>query len=160
MYDKTQSAETGHPDGALAGIMGYANTSPAHLVTEIAWVLTSPQFQKTHVTSHAIGLLLHYALDLPSDGGLGLRRVEWRTSELNEGSLRAAERMGMKRDGSFRWTMVLRPDAGKAGNGQSRREGDPRKEDLGRNTISLGLCWDEWEDSVRDRVDSVMARTK
>jgi len=85
--------------------------------------------------------------------------VEWRTSAVNESSIRAAERMGMKRDGCFRWMMALRPDAGKTGNGQPRRRGDPREEDLGRNTVSLGLCWDEWEDSVRDHVDGVMART-
>ena len=159
MYDKTKSPETGHPDGALAGIIGYTGAIPAWLVTEIGPVLTSPQFQRTHVTSHAIGLLLHYALDLPADGGLGLRRVEWQSTELNKGSLRAAERMGMKLDGSFRWRVIFRPDAGKIGNGQPRRRGDPREEDLGINTVLLGLCWDEWEDSVRDHVDVVMART-
>jgi RimJ/RimL family protein N-acetyltransferase len=159
VYDKTGVAATGDPEGVLAGIMGYTNTSAPNLSTEIAWVLTSPRFQRTHVTSHAIGLLLHYALDLPSDGGLGLRRVEWRTSTLNEGSLRAAERMGFKRDGHFRWAMVLPQSAGKTGNGRPRRAGDPREDNAGRDTVSLAVCWDEWEDSVKDQVNAVMERT-
>ena len=162
VYDKTQvSGETGpggSPDGALAGVMGYTNTSEAHLTTEIGFVLTFPRFQRTHVTSHAIGLLLHYALDLPSAGGLGLRRVEWRASPLNQASIRAAERMGFKRDGYFRWNWVL-PEGKDMGNGLQRRDGDPRMRNVGRDSVIMGICWDDWEDSVKAQVDAVMART-
>jgi RimJ/RimL family protein N-acetyltransferase len=156
VYDKTKATETGDPDGALAGLMGYSNTNPAQLSTELA-ALISPRFQRSHVTSNAMGLLLHYALDLPSTGGLGLRRVEWRASPLNASSIKAAERMGFKKDGYFRWHWVL-PDEKERGNGLSTRAGDPRERNLGRDTVVLSICWDDWEESVKGHVDAVMAR--
>ena len=148
----------GLADGALAGVMGCTNTSAPHLTAEIGFVLTFTRFQRTHVTSHAIGLLLHYALDVPSAGGLGLRRNEWRASPSNQASIRAAERMGFKRDGYFRWNWVL-PEGKEMGNGLQRREGDPRIRNVGRDSLIMSICWDDWEDSARARVDAVMART-
>lgn len=75
-----------------AGLIGLKNTSEGELSTEIGWLVTLPQFQRTHVTTHAIGLLLLWAFD-----ELGMDRVQWYTDERNERSLRAAERMGFVR---------------------------------------------------------------
>ncbi|RDB21746.1 hypothetical protein Hypma_010904 [Hypsizygus marmoreus] len=158
VYDKTKAPETGVPDGAIAGAIGYWGTSAVNLVTEISFVLISPQFQRTHVTSNAIGLLLHYALDLPSEGGLGLRRVSWQVSPLNGASIRAAERMGFKKEGILRWHYVLQEHK-QIGNGPERREGDPKSNMLGRDTEVLGLCWDDWEDSAKGLVNAIMSRT-
>ncbi|KAF8057597.1 acyl-CoA N-acyltransferase [Lyophyllum atratum] len=158
VYDKTKASETGHPDGALAGAMGFCNASAPNLAVEIAFVLISPKFQRTHVTSNAIGLLLHYALDLPEAGGLGLRRVVWAASPLNEPSIKAAERMGFKREGYLRWVYVM-PEVKQIGNGLKRRAGDPKAHLLGRDTVILSLCWDDWEDGAGRHVDEVMART-
>ncbi|RDB19511.1 hypothetical protein Hypma_013478 [Hypsizygus marmoreus] len=157
VYDKSKTPETGVPDGTIAGAIGYCNSSAVNLVAEIAFVLISPQFQRTHVTSNAIGLLLHYALDLPSEGGLGLRRVVWQASPMNGPSIGAAERMGFKKEGLLRWHYVLKEDK-QTGNGRERRKGDPKPNLLGRDTAVLGLCWDDWEDSEKDRVDAVMSR--
>jgi len=66
VYGKTQTGSGGSgPDGALAGVTGYTNTeSAAHLKAEIGFVLTSA---RTHVTSHAIGLLLRWICRLLKD---------------------------------------------------------------------------------------------
>ena len=80
------------------------NTSQHNLSTEIGWVVIFPQFQRTHVTTNAVGLLLHYCLDAPSPSpgpdaigigisGLGLRRVQWQADERNVPSIRAATRL-------------------------------------------------------------------
>ncbi|GLB42674.1 putative acetyltransferase (GNAT) domain containing protein [Lyophyllum shimeji] len=158
VYDKTKASETGKADGALAGAIGFCNASASNLAAEIAFVLISPKFQRTHVTSNAIGLLLHYALDLPEAGGLALRRVVWQASPLNEPSLKAAERMGFKREGYLRWVYVM-PEGKPIGNGRERRAGDPKPHLLGRDAIILSLCWDDWENGARRRVDAIMART-
>ncbi|KAF8074496.1 acyl-CoA N-acyltransferase [Lyophyllum atratum] len=159
VYDKTKAQETGDVDGALAGVIGFADASADNLHAEIAFVLISPRFQRTHVTSNAIGLLLHYALDLPSEGGLGLRRVVWKASPLNAPSLKAAERMGFSKEGVLRWHWVLPEGKETGGNGRERRAGDPRRDAQGRDSVVLSLCWDDWESSGRARVDAAMART-
>ena len=120
IIDKTRSP---HPTSAslshapsqvnFAGVLGYLNSCPIHLKTEIGFLIVLPPFQRTHVTTNAVGLLLLYALNLPSISdsvpfpGLGLRRVQWQTNELNAKSIRAAERMGLKMEGILRWDRVL-----------------------------------------------------
>ncbi|KAG6841584.1 hypothetical protein C0991_009340 [Blastosporella zonata] len=157
VYDKTKASETGHPDGAFAGAMGYSNGSSPNLAVEIAWVLISPEFQRTHVTTNAIGLLLNYALDLPEKGGLGLRRVVWQCSPFNGPSLKAAERMGFKKEAYSRWTYVM-PEIKHIGNDRERRVGDPKPHLLGRDTVTLAVCWDDWETGVSEQVDASIAR--
>ncbi|TFK38332.1 acyl-CoA N-acyltransferase [Crucibulum laeve] len=158
VFDKTKSTSDA-PDGAFAGLMGLINTSPINLATEVGCIMILPPFQRTHISSNAVGLLLHYALDLPSAGGLGLRRVFWQANSLNTKSIRLAERMGLKLEGILRWDRVL-PANKDAGNGRGVREGDPRAGCLGRDTAMLGICWDDWEEGGREHVDKVMARTR
>ncbi|PFH45122.1 hypothetical protein AMATHDRAFT_71982 [Amanita thiersii Skay4041] len=58
-------------------------------------MILSP-FQRTRVTSNAVGLLLPYCLDVPSAEGLGLRRVVWQASVLNSKSVKVANRMRLR----------------------------------------------------------------
>jgi len=51
------------------------------------------------------------------------------------------------------------PEGKEMGNGLQRREGDPRIRNVGRDSLIMSICWDDWEDSARARVDAVMART-
>jgi len=126
-----------------------------------------PAFQRTHVASNAVGILLHYTLDLPTSSSplisvkgptsaLGLRRIVWQAHHLNKGSIRLAERMGFKIESVLRWDRVL--PTSKVGNGRDVREGDPRKERAGRDTAMLSLCWDDWEGSAKIVVDRAIAR--
>lgn len=158
IYDKTKAPETGTPDGELAGVIGLCDASAANLRAEVAFVMISPKFQHTHVTTNAVGLLLHYALDLPSEGGLGLRRVVWKANSLNTASIRVARRMGFVKEGISRWDWVLPDGKTLGGNGRDRRAGDPRPDSLGRDTVVFSLCWDDWENVARVRVDEAMAR--
>ncbi|KAG9312449.1 acyl-CoA N-acyltransferase [Chiua virens] len=168
IIDKTKSSRTpGSTDANIAlssadfaGIVGYLNGSPVHLKIEIGFVIVLPSFQRTHVTTNAVGLLLRYALDLPTatPPGLGLRRVQWQASERNDASIRVAERMGFTKEGLLRWERMFPGDQGKAGNGEDIREGDPRAGTIGRHTVMLAMCWDDWGNGWRDQVAQLMDR--
>ena len=117
------------------------------------------EFQRTHVASNAIGLLLQYALDPAEKDGLGLRRVQWECASENGPSMRVAERMGFVKEGVLRWHVVHWDGVarGKVGN----RRGLPKgggEGDLGRDTVIYGLCWDYWEGGERERVQAIMDR--
>ncbi|KAF9243087.1 acyl-CoA N-acyltransferase [Melanogaster broomeanus] len=97
-----------HPEleGSLAGIFGLLQTDKTNLVTEIGPAIVLPAFQKTHVASHAVGLLLKHILDI-APSGLGLRKVKWTAFLLNLPSNKLAQRMGFKFEGLIRWTCVI-----------------------------------------------------
>lgn len=78
-------------------------------------VIVFPAYQRTFVATNAVGLLLQYGLDAPSQGGLGLRRVQWQAAADNEASIRLAKRMLMTFEGIARWERTI--DPGKMGNG-------------------------------------------
>jgi RimJ/RimL family protein N-acetyltransferase len=159
VIDKTRKASKEDEDGALAGVLSYMNTSSTNLSTEIGYVITFLPFQRTHVTSNAVGLLLQYALEPPSNGGLGLRRVQWQTNSGNSASARTAERMGFKMEGILRWDRVYYDGKtkGKVSNGREMpRWGN--QDDLGRDTLLLSLCWDDWEQGGREKVQTIMER--
>lgn len=44
--------------------------------------------------SNAIGFMMHYALNILEQGGLGLRRVFWQVNELDKSSLRLVKIKG------------------------------------------------------------------
>ncbi|KZT20146.1 hypothetical protein NEOLEDRAFT_1165147 [Neolentinus lepideus HHB14362 ss-1] len=121
ILDKTKN---GSP---LAEIIGVIHCEPHNQVAEIGATLRS------HVASNAIGLIMRYCLDLPkaSPPGLGLRRVIWTTSPENVASMKAVEKMGMKR-----------PD-----------DSGPSVE-----IVQYAICWDDWEDGGREIVTKVMDR--
>jgi len=148
-----------HSGGAFAGVIGLLNTSPTNLSAEIAWVLVFPEFQRTYVTTNAVGLLLRYCLELPSAPqrpGLGFRRVQWTTHMANRASLVTAQRMGFKEEGVQRWTWVL-PE-GMEGNGIALRDGDPESTRPGRHSVVLSLCADDWESDGREHVRRLIDR--
>jgi len=73
------------------------------------------------VLTHAAGLTIKYLLDAPEDGGLGLRRCQWKANALNAKSAAAAKRLGFTFEGVLRSVVVLPP-----GNPGSHGEGSPR----------------------------------
>jgi RimJ/RimL family protein N-acetyltransferase len=181
MFDKTRSDKTpeSEMEKTFAGVIAYILSSPSNLSTEIgmcplpfcnisdrplirllACVTTLPSFQRTHVTSNACGLLLQYALSLPSSTqpGLGLRRVQWQTNCLNAASIDCAKRLGFKFEGIKRWDRVLPKGKDLAGNGGGVREGDSKEGCVGRDSALLSLCWDDWEGGERERIQKTMDR--
>ncbi|KIY49605.1 acyl-CoA N-acyltransferase [Fistulina hepatica ATCC 64428] len=157
VFDKTRE---GTP---IAGILGYLNSSTDNLLTEIGFVIILPPFHHTHVASNAVGLLMHYALDNVDDGGLGLRRLEWRANSLNHASVGLAKKMGFRLDAILRWDRVIPDRDNKLGNGRDadlerRPANAPGHGTIGRDTALLSVCWDEWEDTVRNIADAAMNR--
>ncbi|PLB50640.1 acyl-CoA N-acyltransferase [Aspergillus steynii IBT 23096] len=159
VLDKTASpsspsTDPQNEDYALAGMITLMNASPVHRSAEIGWVLTLPNYQRTHVTTHAIGLLLRYALESPAQGGLGLRRVQWIAHSENEASVRAAKRMGLRVEGVLRWHRVIvgAEERGKVGGREVGGDGYGRVEDRGRDSVVLSVCWDDWIEEVDEAV--------
>jgi len=66
---------------------------------ELGPVIVLPEFQRTFVSMNAIGLLLKYVLDLPAQGGLGYRRVQWTADPLNEGIPQDCSKDGIYKGG-------------------------------------------------------------
>ncbi|KAI0338716.1 acyl-CoA N-acyltransferase [Trametopsis cervina] len=127
----------------IAAVIGLMNASADNLCAELAFVFTLPPFQRTHVTTQAVGLLLTWCFE-----DLRLRRVQWQANEANERSWRAAEKMGFVKEGVKRWDRALPP--GKGGHVAGRR--DPKRDWVGRHTVLLAICWDDWENGVQARV--------
>lgn len=152
VIDKTKP-DVEHPEfggGSFAGLIGFLNSVPASLMTEIGFVVVLPAFQRTHVASNAAGAALKYCLELPSAdfSGLGLRRVEWKAHSRNLPSVRLAERMGFTKEGTLRWHMALPPVLAK--DADKPRDGDKWPERHGRHTVVLGMTWEDWENGGRD----------
>ncbi|KAI0700846.1 acyl-CoA N-acyltransferase [Cerioporus squamosus] len=140
-------APASHPDTntepapyAFAGICGYINTVPAHLSTEIGALVSLPAFQGTGVMSAAVALLMQYALLLPGEGGLGLRRVQYQTDASNERSIGLARKFGFQQEGILRWHRVLPGEK----SGLEPRAGDGKPGTKGRHTAILAACWDDY----------------
>jgi RimJ/RimL family protein N-acetyltransferase len=140
----------------FAGTMGMFYTSRRDFSTEFGPVITIPAFQKTYVSTHAVGVLLKHCLEIPSRGGIGMRRIQWQAHPLNAASLRLAERMGFIFEGVVRWSFVL-PEGRQGEQALEPREGDPVGRP-GRHSKLLSLCWDDWENGARERVETLMAR--
>ncbi|KAG0706794.1 acyl-CoA N-acyltransferase [Suillus ampliporus] len=151
-----------HPEwgGKLAGTIALISYSPTNLSVEIGALCMLPAFQRTHVATHAVGILLKYCFTMPcasqSESGLGLRRAYWYTHSDNEPSLRLAARMGLKREGTMRWAWVLPVEKTL---GKTPRKND-LLEGLGRDTAIMAMTWEDWEGGAREIVTTQMARMK
>lgn len=160
IIDETKP-DVDHPElgGSLAGIVGLLDTSTVHLSTEIGFIMIYPEFQRTHVATNTVGILLKYCLDPPnaSPPGLGMRRVQWQCHWRNTASRALAEKMGLKYEGTFRWFRALPEDLRGDHNLEVTRKGEPKPNNPGRHTDSLAMCWDQWEDE-RSKVQSIIDR--
>ena len=125
IIDKTRAPSPECPSGALAGLVAFCGASPSNLSIEIGPMIVLQEFQRTHVASNAIGLLLRYALDPVGKGGLGLRRAQWECASENGPSMRVAEKMGFVKEGLLRWHVVHWDGVarGKVGNRKGLPEG-------------------------------------
>lgn len=137
----------------FAGVITLMNGSPENAMVEIGHILIAPKFQRTHVLTNACGILLQYCLDPPTDGGLGLRRVQWLANASNKPSVGAAEKLGFRFEGTLRWYRVL-PN-GKTGPGVRNDGRGP-----GRDTTILSICFDDWEGGLKESMMQRMVLRK
>jgi len=152
IIDKTKPSDDPRIPGQIAGVVGLINISVPNLALEIGPFIILPKFQRTFVSANAAGLALRYALDLPSEGGLGFRRVAWSANPLNEASVTAAEKLGFKREGLMKWTWVLPKQLKGYAVDAARGDGD------GRDSVMLSLTWDDWVSGKRDHLTKRMER--
>lgn len=161
VFDKTRRQEHDYHNGTFAGMIGLLNASPKHLSTELGYIIIFPTFQRTHVSSNAVGLLLNWVLNSPADSvdpGLGLRRACWSANALNTRSIELAQRLGMKLEAIMRWDRVLPTHKSAFSKPEQLREGDPKRECPGRDTARLAICWDDWMSKGRNNAARVMNR--
>lgn len=158
IYDKTTATGTDDPHSNYAGICALSATSPVNASTEMG-AMIFPEFQRTHVATNAIGLLLLWTLDPPVNGGLGLRRVEWKPHADNAASRSVAVRMGFEFEGIARWIRVFpRAEAGLSAKALEIRNGT-KAELPGRHSAIYSIVWDEWNDK-RPKVLALMERKR
>ncbi|KAF9465574.1 hypothetical protein BDZ94DRAFT_1159777, partial [Collybia nuda] len=100
--------------GDLAGIVALGcDPLQATLDVKFLGVKVIPKFRSSYVFTHTSYLLLSYALNPKTEGGLGVVRVGWRTPPANVPSQRAAEKLGFSREGIMRCYEVFQ-DQGEA----------------------------------------------
>ncbi|KAH9849048.1 acyl-CoA N-acyltransferase [Lenzites betulinus] len=158
VIDKTRP-DPAHADwgGSFAGLVGLIDVSVRNLQMEPGYIMVFPAFQHTHVAKDMIGVSLNYILQLPSESppGLGFRRAQWVANSLNVPSIKLAERMGFKREGTLRHVAVIPKE--NVEYGRKGRSGDPYPELASRDSAFLSLCWDEWVTGEREKVQAILA---
>lgn len=159
IIDLTREPSAEDDEGELAGIIAYINTSELNQSTEIGAVFVLPKYQRTHVTTNAVGLMMQYAYTSQEDGGLGVARTEWKCHSANAGSMKVAERLGYEKVGEIPYHMKFPRgrSLGKVGNGKPLPPGS-HPDDLWRDTVHYTLSWDLWEAETQWVVKNAMNR--
>ncbi|GMK57360.1 hypothetical protein CspeluHIS016_0401940 [Cutaneotrichosporon spelunceum] len=142
-------------DYVFAGTASFLESNYDNMMSEIGWICILKPFQRTHVNTHMVGLMMHQVLDRPEEGGWGLRRCQWKTNSLNKPSQSAALRLGYKYEGTLRAFVVLPPNREGAEKG---RPGVRRADCMQRDTWMASVTWQDWEGGVREHVDKLMTR--
>jgi RimJ/RimL family protein N-acetyltransferase len=103
-----------------------------------------PKYQRTHLNTHAMSLILGFMFD-----HLELVRVQYDAVTFNEASIRAAQRFGFKAEGIGRNMLGLVPDG-------KKREGERlmKSQDLWMSSMTDY----EWEKGGRDRLKQMLER--
>ena len=87
--------------GEVIGSSSYHDILPAVERLEIGYTWYAKSRQRTHVNASAKLLLMTHAFEV-----LGAKLVGWRTDNFNFASQRAIERLGARRDGTIRDTVM------------------------------------------------------
>ena len=93
--------------GEVIGSSSYHDILPAVERLEIGYTWYAKSRQRTHVNASAKLLLMTHAFEV-----LGAKLVGWRTDNFNYASQRAIERLGARRDGTVRDTVMYSMTAG------------------------------------------------
>lgn len=88
--------------GAFEGVASFLRIAPHAGSIEVGHINFSPALQNTRAGTEALFLMMAWAFDA------GYRRFEWKCDALNEGSRRAAQRLGLSYEGVFRQAGVVK----------------------------------------------------
>jgi RimJ/RimL family protein N-acetyltransferase len=87
--------------GEIIGSTRFGNAAPSHRRVEIGWTWLGRQWQRTSANTEAKYLMLCHAFEV-----WGCRRVEFKTSTLNQRSRVAIQRLGAVEEGVLRCHMI------------------------------------------------------
>jgi len=90
-----------HAQGPV-GVASYLRVNPPSGSIEVGHINFSPLLQRTRAATEAMYLMMRRAFEL------GYRRYEWKCDALNAPSRRAAVRLGLTYEGTFRQATVYR----------------------------------------------------
>lgn len=90
---------SGHP----VGVASYVRIDPAMGCIEVGHLSYSPALQRTAAATEAMYLMMRRAFY-----ELGYRRYQWKCDSFNAPSWRAAERLGLRYEGTFRQAVVMK----------------------------------------------------
>jgi len=88
--------------GLASGVMSYLRIVPDVGVIELGHINFSQRLQRTPAASEAMMLMIRWAFEA------GYRRFEWKCDALNLPSRRAAERLGLSYEGTFRQATIVK----------------------------------------------------
>jgi len=84
------------------GVASYLRIAPGAGSIEVGHINFSPALQRTRAATEALFLMMTWAFES------GYRRFEWKCDALNQGSRRAAQRLGLSYEGIFRQATVVK----------------------------------------------------
>ncbi len=119
--------------GRVAGCTRFGNIERAHRRVEVGWTWVGREFQRTAVNTEVKYLMFRHAFE-----DWGFRRVELKTSAINEKSKAAMRRLGLVEEGTMRKHM-LNDDGGS------------------RDTTYFSVVDDEWP-AMKARLEAMLAR--
>lgn len=85
-----------------AGLASYLRIAPAHGSIEIGHLSFGAGLRRSTAATEALIMMIEQAFEL------GYRRVEWKCDALNAASRRAAQRLGLSYEGTFRHALVVK----------------------------------------------------
>jgi RimJ/RimL family protein N-acetyltransferase len=88
--------------GQVGGVASYLRIKPQSGSIEAGHINFAPALQRTRAATEAIYLMMDWAF------GAGYRRFEWKCDALNMPSRRAAQRLGLSYEGTFRQATVVK----------------------------------------------------
>ena len=88
--------------GQLGGVMSYLRIAPEMGTIELGHINLAPRLQRTAAATEAMVLMIAWAFEA------GYRRFEWKCDALNLPSRRAAQRLGLSYEGTFRQAAVVK----------------------------------------------------
>lgn len=119
--------------GRVAGCTRFGAIDRTHRRTEVGWTWIGTAFQRTSVNTECKYLMFKLAFET-----WGFRRVELKTSSINEPSKAAMKRLGLVEEGTMRKHM-LNEDGGS------------------RHTTWFSVVDDEWP-AMKERLERLLAR--
>ena len=119
--------------GKIAGCTRFGNIERAHRRVEIGWTWVGVDYQRTAVNTEAKWLMLRHAFE-----DWHFRRVEFKTSALNEPSKNAMRRLGLVEEGTLRKHML-------------------NEDGSSRDSVYFSVIDDEWP-AMKARLEGFLAR--